>query len=75
MDLIMKQSRIGDELPRSLIEAEKAVYAMLTSWSNIFGDSATLAELRRCSAIKRALDDMKARFDSKGSLEDEVFKL
>lgn len=26
-------------------------------------------------ALKKALDEMKARFDSKGASEDEVFKL
>ena len=26
-------------------------------------------------ALKKALDDMKARFDSKGAGEDEIFKL
>lgn len=49
---------------------------LIGNLSNQSNYSYTDADVKKIySALKRGLDDMKARFDSKGATKDESFKL
>lgn len=49
---------------------------LIGNLSNRSNYSYTEQDVRKIYAtLKRALDDMKAKFDSKGASEDEIFKL
>jgi len=67
-----KFKRLAEQRVTKVLKQIKLV-GNLSNRSNYAYEEEDVRKIYR--AIKRALDDMKARFDSKGSTEDEVFRL
>lgn len=67
-----KFRRLAEQRVTKVLKQIKLV-GNLSNKSNYVYDDADVKKIHR--AIKSALDDMKARFDSKGTSSDEQFKL
>lgn len=67
-----KFKRLAEQRVTKVLKQIKLV-GNLSNRSNYAYDDKDVRKIHR--AIKSALDDMKARFDSKGTATDEQFKL
>lgn len=67
-----KFKRLAEQRVTKVLKQIKLV-GNLSNRSNYVYDDQDVRKIQR--AIKNALDEMKARFDSKGTASDEQFKL